>query len=47
MLKWAKWIAMFVIFICSILTIDALVGSKKGIKTITAAVEEFTADKKI
>ncbi|MED2920336.1 hypothetical protein P4324_30470 [Bacillus thuringiensis] len=46
MLKWAKWIAMFVIFICSILTIDALVGSKKGIKTITAAVEEFTADKK-
>ncbi|MFB6589651.1 hypothetical protein ACFCVQ_29430 [Bacillus thuringiensis] len=45
--KWAKWIAMFVIFICSILTIDALVGSKKGIKAITAAVEELTADKKI
>ncbi|WP_186314975.1 hypothetical protein [Bacillus thuringiensis] len=45
--KWAKRIAMFMIFICSILTIDALVGSKKGIKAITAAVEEFTADKKI
>ncbi|HDR8435665.1 TPA: hypothetical protein QC285_005567 [Bacillus cereus] len=44
--KWAKWIAMFFIFLCSILIIDALVGSKKGIKVITA-VEELTADKKI
>jgi hypothetical protein len=45
--KWAKRIAMFMIFICSILTIDALVGSKKkGIKAITAAVEELTADEK-